>query len=256
MARKRGARASIFTPMVPLIPLRPQTTPTSDPPASRRATLILNLAFAALAVIIVLSNLLFFPFGFGGKQQTAAVPGDRAPPGASAPVIIELPSPKPPDTEPSPEPDTEEQGTSVLPQIEPAAPPPDAVASLPPAGDAAPETPATPQASPAQAPPQEATAPTLSADEVEAFTRRGDALLGTGDIIAARLVYERAARAGSAAAATGVGKTFDPLFLAAAGVRGIQGNPFEAAAWYRRGSAAGDSEAGTRLQALRRQFPQ
>ena len=81
-------------------------------------------------------------------------------------------------------------------------------------------------------------------------------MLLIGDIIAARHVFERAASAGSAAAATGVGKTFDPLFLAAAGVRGIQGNPFEAARWYRRGGAGGDAEAESRLRALRLQFPE
>jgi len=98
--------------------------------------------------------------------------------------------------------------------------------------------------------------PSLSSDDIEALTRRGDSLLRTGDIIAARSAFERAARAGGAAAATGVGKTFDPLYLAAAGVRGIQGDPFEAAAWYRRGSAAGDREAEARLQALRMKFPE
>jgi len=37
---------------------------------------------------------------------------------------------------------------------------------------------------------------------------------------------------------------------------GIHANPFEAAAWYRRGSAAGDLEAEARLRALRLQFPE
>ena len=259
----------------------------------------LNVAFAAVAAIIVLSNLLFFPFGPGTTRQAAKAPGDPAPPEASAPVIVDLPAPRASDAQPGPENGAGEEDASALPQIEPAAPPPpdaaaslppasepvpeapaaapDVVASLPPAGEAVPEAPAvapdvvaalpptsarvpeisaTPMAPPTQMPAADAAVSALPSDEIEALTRRGDALLVTGDIIAARLAYERAARAGSATAATGVGKTFDPLFLAAAGVRGIQGNPFEAAAWYRRGSAAGDLEAESRLQALRRQFPE
>jgi hypothetical protein len=321
--------------MVPLIPLRPQPTVTSDPPASRRATWILNVAFVVVAAVIVLSNLLFFPLGPGGTRRVTEAPPDRAPPTASAPVILDLPSPKPPDAQPAPESAAGEEDASALPRIEPAAPPPasnpvpevpappspdvvaslphasnpvpevpalppdvaaspppasnrvpeapappppDVVASLPPAGNPVPEAPAppppdivaslppasnpapeVPPATPAPSEPTQAAAAAaaaLPADEIEALTRRGDALLVTGDIIAARLAYERAAHAGSAAAATGVGKTFDPLFLAAAGVRGIQGNPFEAAAWYRLGSSAGDLEAEARLEALRRQFPE
>lgn len=240
-----------------MIPLRPQPTVTSDPPASRRATLILNVAFVAVAAVIVLSNLLFFPLGPGATRHAAKPPPERAPPEASAPVIVDLPAPKPPDAEPAPESGTGEEDASALPRIEPAAPPPpDVVASLPPATESVSAAPVTPPAPPTETPAANAAAPALPAGEVEALTRRGHALLVTGDIIAARFAYERAARAGSATAATGVGKTYDPLFLASAGVRGIQGNPFEAAAWYRRGSAAGDLEAEVRLEALRQQFPE
>ena len=86
--------------------------------------------------------------------------------------------------------------------------------------------------------------------------QRGGELLKTGDIVGARLSYERAARAGSAAAATGVGKTYDPLYLVSAGVRGIQGDPARAAVWYRKAAGAGEAEAEERLRALQFAFPQ
>jgi len=71
-----------------------------------------------------------------------------------------------------------------------------------------------------------------------------------GDVIGARLCYERAAASGMATAATRVGMTYDPLFLAANGVQGLEGDPAQAAAWYRKGMSAGDPEALRRLSAL------
>ena len=62
--------------------------------------------------------------------------------------------------------------------------------------------------------------------------------------------FERAAEQGNAAAATAAGKTYDPLYLEEAHVRGIRGDPVAAARWYRRASAAGDKEADLRMQKL------
>jgi hypothetical protein len=334
IAESAGAHFSAADSMIPSTPMRP--APPSDPPASRRATLVLNLALVAVAAIVVLSNLLFFPLGPGANRRSV-----EEKPAASAPVVVALPvlkqpvapaespvergsatPPAMPAVPPVPErasagaedaavlqrieptaappvgktPEAASEPTPAAAPQSPAAPvpavPPQIVASLPPANEPAPAAPPQSPAGPAPSPPPQtvaslpppnepvpaappparpvetaatssvetASAPPaaspLSQEEIEALTRRGDALLVTGDIIAARFAFERAARAGSAAAATGVGKTFDPLFLAAAGVRGIQGNPFEAAAWYRRGSAAGDREAEARLHALHLQFPE
>ena len=84
----------------------------------------------------------------------------------------------------------------------------------------------------------------------ETMTRRGDALLQRGDISAARLLYDRAASAGSARAATAMGKTYDATVLAGVGVVGLSPDPALAAQWYRRGLSLGDEEARTRLQSL------
>jgi hypothetical protein len=85
-------------------------------------------------------------------------------------------------------------------------------------------------------------------DPTEALlVQRGDAALADGDIMGARLMFERAAGLGSAAAATGVGKTYDIEFLLRAGARGIQADQAVAASWYRKAAAMGDAEARARL---------
>ncbi len=85
---------------------------------------------------------------------------------------------------------------------------------------------------------------------VEILAQRGNAALADGDIIGARLLFERAAALGSAAAATSVGKTYDVEFLLRTGVHGIQPDPAAAAAWYRKAAALGDPEAQVRLARL------
>src|SRR5262249_37573873 len=90
----------------------------------------------------------------------------------------------------------------------------------------------------------------LAPEEIQELVSRGTQLLGTGDIAAARVFFERAAEQGSSAAATAAGKTYDPLYLEEAHVRGIRGAPVAAAKWYRGASAAGDKEADLRMKKL------
>ena len=138
------------------------------------------------------------------------------------------------------------QQAAVIPPAESSVPPPVAGAtaiSAPPRGAAA-------------AVPQQGASGLLSSSAIEALVKRGDELLSTGDVVAARSAYERAASSGSGAAATGVAKTYDPVFLAQSGVRGLRGDPAQAASWYGKAVAAGDREAQERLNRLRAQFPQ
>jgi TPR repeat protein len=93
-------------------------------------------------------------------------------------------------------------------------------------------------------------ASTVSAQELAQLVARGDELLATGDIAAARLFYQRAAEQGSALAATAVGQTYDPIYLEQARVRGVRGDPKLAAEWYRKAAAAGDPQADIRLKRL------
>ena len=121
-----------------------------------------------------------------------------------------------------------------------------------PAVPSAPSVAATPPATAAPPSPSiGATAPdAASADEIAALKARADQLVGTGDIVAARGFYERAAEHGDAAAMTAAGKTYDPLFLEEMRVRGSRGDAGKAAEWYRRADAAGDAEAAQRLKRL------
>lgn len=104
----------------------------------------------------------------------------------------------------------------------------------------------TPTAASRAAPIMAAASPP-AADMVALLMQRGDAALAVGDIIAARLLFERAATMGSAAAAIVAGKTYDVDFLLRAGARGIRADPVVAAAWFRKAAALGDPEARERL---------
>jgi len=99
--------------------------------------------------------------------------------------------------------------------------------------------PATPPSLPLAAAPSE--------NMIGLLLRRGDAALADGDIIAARLLYERAAAMGSAKAATSAGKTYDVDFLARSGARGIRPDQTAAAAWFRKAAVLGDPEARSLL---------
>lgn len=85
---------------------------------------------------------------------------------------------------------------------------------------------------------------------VQILLARGDALLATGDVVAARLMYERAAVGGSSRAAIAAGMTHDPGFLAQLGVRGILPDPHAASDWYRRAADLGDVAAAGLLARL------
>lgn len=79
-------------------------------------------------------------------------------------------------------------------------------------------------------------------DLIADLLQRGGTKLASGDVAEARLLYERAAKAGSAIAASKVAKTYDPQFLASIHAIGAGADPMAAAAWYQRAKAMEDSE--------------
>ncbi len=83
----------------------------------------------------------------------------------------------------------------------------------------------------------------MPAETIAALIKRGDELLRTGDISAARPAYERAAAGGSARAMTTLGMTYDPSFLSRIHARGVRPDPAMAAEWYRKAVALGDAAA-------------
>lgn len=72
---------------------------------------------------------------------------------------------------------------------------------------------------------------------------KGNQHLSKGDVVAARVLYERAVDLGSAAAALNLGSTYDPNRLWSLGVFGMVGNKERARLWYRRADALGHPEA-------------
>lgn len=92
--------------------------------------------------------------------------------------------------------------------------------------------------------------PALSAADIEAARRRGEALASVGDISGARRFLERAARAGSGAAAMAMAESFDPHVLARRGVIGMRPDTDAARLWYREALMLGVVEAAARLNLL------
>jgi TPR repeat protein len=93
-------------------------------------------------------------------------------------------------------------------------------------------------------------AKSAAADTVGILLLRADALMALRDVAAARLLYERAAHAGSARAATAAGRTFDPNYLPRLGVVGLQPDRASASHWYREAINLGDTAAEPLLRAL------
>jgi hypothetical protein len=127
----------------------------------------------------------------------------------------------------------------ALPLAAPVPPPPRATRVAP-----------LPKPAPAPAPVESRHPAAEATSDITELMTRGDEMLATGDVAAARLFYERAAESGNPAAERQAGKTYDPLFLAETHVRGLQGDPVAAARWYRKASAGGDREADALMKRL------
>ena len=85
-----------------------------------------------------------------------------------------------------------------------------------------------------------------------ALLARASALVGQGDIGAARIVLERAVEMGSVQASFSLAETYDPLILAKWGTLGTRGDAVRAQDLYAKADAAGIKEAKARIEALRR----
>ena len=131
---------------------------------------------------------------------------------------------------------------ALTPPIAPASPP-----SAPPSPSQMPNAalpPATPTAPPPPAP--------ESRQRAQAFMARGNGQLSDGNIVAARLFFERAADEGLAEGALAMGATFDPAELARQRVQGTLPDLAAARRWYERARALGSTSAVERLDRLGR----
>jgi hypothetical protein len=98
---------------------------------------------------------------------------------------------------------------------------------------------------------QPAAAETQGSPEAARLIARARALLGQGNIGAARIVLERAAETGSAQASFMLAETYDPLILSAWGTYGTRGEATKARELYTRAHEGGIQEAKDRFNALR-----
>jgi hypothetical protein len=97
---------------------------------------------------------------------------------------------------------------------------------------------------------QAAAAVSQDPPEVARLMGRARALLGQGNISAARIVLARAAETGSALASFTLAETYDPVILSTWGTYGTRGDATKARELYAKAHAGGIQEAKDRLSAL------
>ncbi|WP_407116010.1 hypothetical protein [Bradyrhizobium sp. LMG 9283] len=108
-----------------------------------------------------------------------------------------------------------------------------------------------PQPAPVTTPPAPPPpARTLDADTLAGLMARAKSLLTIGDIVAARLLLERAANAQDATAAFLLAQTYDPAVLGTSDARRIAADATAARDWYEKAAALGSTEARQRLAQL------
>lgn len=191
----------------------------------------------------------------------AQTPPTQAQPQAASPAEAPAAAPPPPQvvaTAPANPPPA-----SVEPPPVPAMnPPPPAVAppAIPPASETSPPAQAAPNpaTSPAPSPASQPAAPaapprpavTLDNDEIVRLIARGKDLLNDGDFAAARLLFERAANAGSADAALELGSTYDPSVIKRLGAVAVTPDLAKARKWYQFAADHGSAAASLQLANL------
>ena len=231
-----------------LYALFPQGAPHAATPAKRRSRRPLLISLAAICVTLAAGlyvltaydwpDMLTDPPQAEAPKPIVAMVAPTAPTAAMAPPPIAAPPTAAPPAA-APQPRTSQPALASLPTA------PEHMRSEPEPAVIAP-TPPRPAASPTPAP--IALAP-VSTAVIALLVRRGDDEAALGDVSAARLLYQRAAEAGSAQAARMTARTYDDAFLAG-GDAAAMADPAAARAWYGRAAALGDAEAINRLKIL------
>jgi hypothetical protein len=90
----------------------------------------------------------------------------------------------------------------------------------------------------------------LQPEEIRLLVQQGEKFISDGDIVTARVIFERAAKAGDAAAALALAAAYDPFVLAKLGVLGIDTDVEKARIWYEKAQNLGAAQAADRLNAL------
>jgi hypothetical protein len=102
----------------------------------------------------------------------------------------------------------------------------------------------------AQLPPASKATRALDPEEIKLLMKQGEQVIAAGDVVTARIVFQRAAEAGDADAAVVLGATYDPIVLAKLGVTGLGADVDKARTWYQKAESLGSVEATRRLAIL------
>jgi TPR repeat protein len=102
----------------------------------------------------------------------------------------------------------------------------------------------------AQVPPASKATRVLDPEEIKLLVKQGEQFIAAGDVVTARIVFQRAAEAGDAGAAVALGGTYDPIVLAKLGVVGLGADVERARTWYQKAESLGSAEATRRLAIL------
>jgi len=203
------------------------------------------------------------------RVDVAAVPETPPPvttvprraPGAQAPQPPAAALPPPAPQPPAPQPPAQRvERTPPVQTVERTPPPAQRAAAPPPPAQsveraAPPPAPApiierAPPPQVAERTPQPVPTRTLDPAEVDVLVKQGQQFVAAGDFVTARLVFQRAAEAGNAAAALALGASYDPVVLSRLGVRGVDADVGKARAWYQKAKDFGAPDADRRLSTL------
>jgi hypothetical protein len=86
--------------------------------------------------------------------------------------------------------------------------------------------------------------------DVAVLLQRGHEVAANGDLVGARLLFQRAAEAGDSDAALALAGTYDPIVLEHLGERGLAPDVAAARFWYQKAQELGSKEAPQRLETL------
>ena len=90
----------------------------------------------------------------------------------------------------------------------------------------------------------------LDPQEIDFLIKQAEKHIETGDVVTARMIFQRAAAAEDATAALSLAATYDPTVLAKLGVIGMGADVEKARVWYRIAESFGSAEAKQRLNLL------
>jgi hypothetical protein len=107
-----------------------------------------------------------------------------------------------------------------------------------------------PSATGTQAPPSSKAIRVLDPEVIKLLMKQGEQFIAAGDVVTARIVFQRAVEAGDANAAMALGATYDPNVLAKLGMVGVSADVEKARSWYQKAENLGSPDARGRLDVL------